>query len=237
MYFSGRYRVSCFFLHRLSYFSDNLVVVFHYRDESTETWKASLTDINNWSTTRIIRVESVINLFDIDTQARILAAAPRLNNVNVPEVSLAQTIPTRSPPPKIPLFRLYSPGARDHFYTTSVSECDNAVKTCHYTFEGIAGLVFPGQVESTVPLYRVWGKLDHFYTTNSAEKSRSLASYTDEGIACYLYSGPSNGTVPLYRLWNSGQHDHLYTADAEERNKAIRNGWVDEGIAGYLYAI
>lgn len=43
-----------------------------------------------------------------------------------------------------PLYRLYSSGAGNHFYTTSASERDTAVAMYGYTFEAVAGHVFTG---------------------------------------------------------------------------------------------
>ncbi|KAG2126594.1 hypothetical protein DEU56DRAFT_742860, partial [Suillus clintonianus] len=43
----------------------------------------------------------------------------------------------------IPLYRLYSADGTDHFYTTSLSEADNAVAKLNYASEGIAAYVLP----------------------------------------------------------------------------------------------
>jgi hypothetical protein len=44
----------------------------------------------------------------------------------------------------IPLYRLYSEAASDHFYTTSAAERDNAIAAYGYRDEGVAGYVWPG---------------------------------------------------------------------------------------------
>ncbi len=44
----------------------------------------------------------------------------------------------------IPLYRLYSETASDHFYTTSAAERDNAIAQYGYRDEGVAGYVWPG---------------------------------------------------------------------------------------------
>ena len=43
----------------------------------------------------------------------------------------------------VPLYRMYSAGATDHFYTTNAEEKDNAVANLGYTYEGIAAYVNP----------------------------------------------------------------------------------------------
>ncbi|OAA58728.1 Glycoside hydrolase, family 25 [Cordyceps fumosorosea ARSEF 2679] len=42
----------------------------------------------------------------------------------------------------VEFYRAYSPGQRDHFYTTSGPEVDNAVRNLGYTYEGVACYVF-----------------------------------------------------------------------------------------------
>jgi hypothetical protein len=44
----------------------------------------------------------------------------------------------------IPLYRLYSDAASNHFYTTSEAERDNAVNNLGYLYEGLAGHVWAG---------------------------------------------------------------------------------------------
>lgn len=41
-----------------------------------------------------------------------------------------------------------------------------------------------------VPLYRLQGNGDHFYTTSASERDNAIAQYgyTSEGIACYVYT-------------------------------------------------
>ncbi len=94
------------------------------------------------------------------------------------------------------------------------------------------------QYEGTVPFYRLFnlGIVDHFYTTNAAERDNAVANlqYNYEGIAGYVYpSAEYYGVVPLYRLFSPGATDHFYTSDAAERAVALTEGYMDEGIAAY----
>ncbi|PIL23279.1 hypothetical protein GSI_14589 [Ganoderma sinense ZZ0214-1] len=139
----------------------------------------------------------------------------------------------------VPLLRGYSPDATDHFYTTSASEMENAIRNDGYQSEGDAGQVFSTQVTNSVPLYRLWSPSgrDHFYTTSESERDNAASElgYTYEGIAAYVYPSSQCGAVPLYRTENPTIWDHFYTTDVEERNNAITNlGYVDEGIAAYV---
>lgn len=46
---------------------------------------------------------------------------------------------------------------------------------------------------------------------------------------------PTCGAIPLHRLSNPGLKWHFYTTSAPERDSAVANGWVSEGIAGYVW--
>ena len=43
------------------------------------------------------------------------------------------------------------------------------------------------------------------------------------------------GAVPLYRIKNPGLNWHFFTVSAPERDAALMKGWVDEGLAGYVW--
>ena len=56
----------------------------------------------------------------------------------------------------VPLFRLYSAGQGDHFYTISEQERDNAVERYGYTYEGIACYVHDSPAD---PEEELWERL------------------------------------------------------------------------------
>lgn len=88
------------------------------------------------------------------------------------------------------LHRLYSPGAGDHFYTTSWSEAQNAFNNLGYKYEGVAAQVWTGGGQGRVALHRLYspGTGDHFYTTswNEAQNAFNNLGYKYEGIAAYV---------------------------------------------------
>ena len=90
----------------------------------------------------------------------------------------------------VPLFRLYSPGGTDHFYTASANERTIAATNDGYNTEGIAAYVYPAPICGTVPFYRMYQPsiVDHFYTTNEAERENAVNNlgYQDEGIVGYI---------------------------------------------------
>jgi len=55
-----------------------------------------------------------------------------------------------------PVYRLYDGANVDHFYTTSQSEQENAVRNLGYRDEGIEWWAFNQQVAGTTPLYRLY---------------------------------------------------------------------------------
>ena len=160
------------------------------------------------------------------------------------EFSLQHTRPPFSPHPSIivpltiPLYRLYSPGVVDHFYTTNAAERDNAIQHLGYNDEGVAAYVYATQVRGTIPLYRLYSPSanDHFYTANAQERdSATKSGFTVDGIAGYVYSKQICGSIPLFRLYSKGATDHFYTSDAGQRNTAAGSlGYVNEGVVGFV---
>ncbi len=77
----------------------------------------------------------------------------------------------------------------------------------------------------------------HFYTTNPANEFIDFNLLKLEGVAWKMFGEiiDVEGIVPLYRLFGGG--DHLYTIDSKEKNSIIQNnGYVFEGIVGYVYS-
>ncbi|CAJ0920647.1 unnamed protein product, partial [Mesorhabditis belari] len=97
----------------------------------------------------------------------------------------------------VPLYRMWSDSASDHFYTTSVDEMNKAVQDDHYKLEGTMGYCMSAPGSGLLPLYRFWdGKAqDHFYTNNENEKNSVIANlpaYRYEGIQCYVWQSNGN---------------------------------------------
>ncbi len=46
---------------------------------------------------------------------------------------------------------------------------------------------------------------------------------------------PTCGAIPLYRIQNAGNKWHFYTLSLAERDAALGAGWVDQGVAGYVW--
>jgi|GEM_PF-6291054 len=128
------------------------------------------------------------------------------------------------------LYRLYGYG--DHFYTTSKEEKQIA-ESLGYLYEGIAGLIYPNQIQDTVPLYRLYGLGDHYYTAKVAHKEAAESvGYKYEGVTGYIYLTAEQGLKPFWSLYGYG--DHFYTIRELDRQVAESVGFKYEGIIGYI---
>lgn len=80
---------------------------------------------------------------------------------------------------------------------------------------------------SRVPVYRFYNiaGLEHFYTSNTAERdllvNQYASSFIYEGAIFYAYPAEAQGVFPVYRMVDVARKMHLYTADPVERD-AVR---------------
>lgn len=130
----------------------------------------------------------------------------------------------------------------DHVYSTNSSEINFLKRFYGFSDEGtVTGHLYVDQQPETIPLFRLYGigRTDHLYTTSIGERDHAVKrlGYTVVEIVGYVYGSEGPGRVPLYRLHNMGAHDHYYTTSAYQRDDAARNGWVVEGVAGYMFPL
>jgi len=91
--------------------------------------------------------------------------------------------------------------------------------------------------DGTWSLYRASIPGDHLYTTNFDEY-RNLSGWSKEGVACNVWSDAGNGRVLLWRMNSGGGNQrHLYTANYNEVQNLIANGWHVENmpVNAYVY--
>ncbi|KAJ6534373.1 hypothetical protein B0H19DRAFT_1324058 [Mycena capillaripes] len=144
----------------------------------------------------------------------------------------------------VPLFQLYDTASTTHFYTTDDSRVTAAIhQAAVCPFNGVAALIFSTLETSMVPFLALINELAtaFFLTTSATERSNALASgYSESDFPSpgYIYPTQVCGSVPLYRTHFVGAHgdaDYLYTVSAADRDNAIVNqGFINEGIAGYV---
>ena len=91
-------------------------------------------------------------------------------------------------PSTIPLYRVFSLAAGDHFYTTSAPDRNNAIDHLGYKDEGVAAYIYTSDECGGEPLFRLYNSnaKDHFYTMSAAERDSAVGlGYVSEGIAGY----------------------------------------------------
>jgi len=153
---------------------------------------------------------------------------------------------TTPKPPTIPVYRYYSGGTSDHFYTTNAAEIgttQHGVSGNHgYTSEGVGFYLAESAADGYNPVYRFWNprNRDHFYTADENEQNGvHVHGYQAEGVIGYIATSQIEGTIPVHRYWNSGASDHFYTTNESEigvtQVGASRNGFQYEGVLGYAF--
>jgi hypothetical protein len=148
-----------------------------------------------------------------------------------------------------PVYRFWSPGSSQHFYTIRAAERDKLIDNYSnvWTYEGVAYYAFTdGSQPEVAPIYRFWsGTLNgHFYTMNAAERDKLINNFshvwTYEGVAFYAYAEGFQpvGTRAIHRFWSRTLNTHFFTISQTERNKLINlysDVWTYEGVAWYAY--
>jgi uncharacterized protein YcgI (DUF1989 family) len=151
----------------------------------------------------------------------------------------------------VPVYRYWNPNNHDHFYTANVGE----IGTTHvgqsgnhgYTCEGVLGYVSPVEFPGSVAIHRYWndGTHDHLYTASADEIGTTHVGhagkhgYKYEGAVGYAYPAQHHVSA-VYRYWNPGNHDHFYTASADEIGTTVsgqsgKHGYTSEGVAFHIF--
>ena len=165
-----------------------------------------------------------------------LTREPGGNDVPTVGVSQGSVIPLAKP-----FYRAYN--EKDHFFTTSEAEMDNACNNFGYSREGVACKLWTTTGSGMVPLYRWWNGQDHCYTQSPSEHKQDnqrnngleRPKWLFEEITGYILATRIEGTVPFYRIFCSEKGDHHYTANKDERDLYISGGqWADEGFVGFV---
>ncbi|HEX8694147.1 MAG TPA: M12 family metallopeptidase [Longimicrobium sp.] len=130
---------------------------------------------------------------------------------------------------RIPIHRLYNPGwgGGDHMYSHDPAEGRGGFVLETQAFFFLTSLTGPDYA----PLYRCFVYNHHFLSRDRSCETGTPA----EGEMGLVAVWQMPGTVPLYRLFNPRNSDHLFTTHAGERQGALAGGWVDEGVAGYVW--
>jgi len=126
--------------------------------------------------------------------------------------------------------------------------------------EGVVAHVMPTQMSGTKPVYQLIMTnpfVSFAYTGDKKEADKwkggsGQGQWMNQGPVFYVASVQLPGTVPLYRLyapvrvlgdtssggfsgWAPDSGQHFYTTKGSEKTHAINNGWVNQGIVGYVW--
>lgn len=181
------------------------------------------------------------------------AAAPRLT----PKAEAAQTMKTA------PLYSFIS--SKNYRLYKIGSDVLPGLTGGPWKNLGIVAHVMPQQVSGTKPVYQllksdIYG-VRFAYTSDPTEANKwkggppdknGIGQWMNQGPVFYVASVQTPATVPLYRLYmptriagdtssggfsglEAGTDTHFYTIKAGEKTNATNNGWVYEGIVGYVW--
>ena len=150
--------------------------------------------------------------------------------------------------PTTPLYVAVSGSITDRLYTTDASEVEQALESGVYSHEAVQAYIYSNttgrNVPSAVPFYRLWSaaKTDHYVTTSWDEVEDAVGAngYEYQGIVGYVYADTSSetgcpGTVALYRAFRPDIEVHYYTTIASHVTDAESKGYIDQGIAAYVF--
>lgn len=137
--------------------------------------------------------------------------------------------PTLAEPNWVPLYRLYHPSDKDHFYAALDTHRQVAIKS-GFRDERVEGFVSLKRFEhpSMIELFRFYDQKNkaHYYTKDSTDRDQKIAEgLLYEGITSFAYRSPQLCMVPLYHLKKDFSNppgvDHFYTISAFEKDNAI----------------
>ncbi|KAJ7792548.1 hypothetical protein B0H13DRAFT_1935701 [Mycena leptocephala] len=139
------------------------------------------------------------------------------------------------PADAVPFYSTFNSATVDYYYTADAAFVDVVFPApSGYALQGLAGLVFVTQEESTVPFYRLHQLLansvnNNFFTTNTTER---VQPGPDRSAHVYIPDGDLRA-VPFYRVFNPGAQANFYTTSESRRLDFIANqGYEDWELLG-----
>ncbi len=86
-----------------------------------------------------------------------------------------------------------------------------------------------------IPLYLYSHPKQNHYTTSKPDIVANFPEWEYYGMEGYILKNQLPGTIPLYEYYHSDGFDH-YTTTISGVASDPKNGWVELGISGYVYA-
>lgn len=131
-------------------------------------------------------------------------------------------------PTMIKIYRFRRTDKTRYFYTT-----DPAGEGSGFVSEGNVFNMFPAGTPNSTAVYRCWNEnTGHFYTVQS--NCEDPVNYRQEGILGYVINNQDTGSYPFYRFRVNGLGAHFYTAFEQMKNIALSEGWLSDGVMGYV---
>ncbi len=130
---------------------------------------------------------------------------------------------------RVGVHRSFSP-TLGHQYTSDLAQAQSGDYSLE--FENYFYLYAPG-VEGLQPLFRCIKPNGKMFLTSATDCEIGVAPELTVG---FISMDDRCGATPLYRTLNAGSDAHFYTTSAGERDNAVNNlGFLDQGIAGYIW--
>lgn len=153
----------------------------------------------------------------------------------------------------------YVDAMTQHFYTKNADYHSKLLSLKTYIFdEGIEFYVMPASVPDAVPLYKfdrsfkpdgsgdtsnLYAHQEHIqFFQQDAQAPKGHFIKTGSEPFGYVLAAKTVATVPLYKLFRpfkssslSMDEDYFYTTNAAEKDKAVKSGYIDKGIVGYVW--
>ena len=103
--------------------------------------------------------------------------------------------------------------------------------------EGFEGHLSQVPAPGAAAFHRLLGPGGHLYTSNLQEVQDAVSKfgYKDEGICGFIATTQLENTTALYRMRHAGIPTWFYEVNKVDRDDHVAHGWVDEGIAGYVW--
>ena len=138
-------------------------------------------------------------------------------------------------PDLAPLYELFEPRTKKHFYTTSESEQRRFISDLGYADRGVVAYVYDREMSGTAPLQRFKSDSteDRIYTTKPDTAKLNSEGYRFEKIEGHLYTTQESGSLPFAQYSFVGQQDHWYSIDETLATTFASLGAVSEGAQGY----
>jgi hypothetical protein len=133
---------------------------------------------------------------------------------------------------RVPVHRAYN-GSNGHLFTTDLAEAQAWGLEAQNFF-----YLYAGAAADLRPFFRCpKAGIGNFLFSDSTDCEGTAAPLFTVGFIAPqpMMGEPTCGAIPLYRIYLPGNGWHFYTTSLAERDNALANGWVDQGLAGYVW--